>query len=158
MSGWTKREPVSNLVILGDDEGCTTKVQGLLAALTQDTMYPNRSNYELVQKNGESIHLAGSASLSRQIGPADVGKFVRCEFKGWGKAANGKFKMIEVNIYEGEPTDALKAWPRWVELNSPKPKAEKAKPEPAKATPTTATDDFSDFPGATNPEDDDLPF
>ena len=155
MSGWTKREPVSNLVILGDDEGCATKAQGLLAALTQDTMYPQRSNYELVQKNGESIHLAGSASLSRQIGPADVGKFVRCEFKGWGKAAAGKFKMIEVNIYEGEPTDALKAWPRWAELNSPKPKA---KPEAAKAVPAKADDDFSDFPGTSSLDDDDLPF
>jgi hypothetical protein len=60
--------------------------------------------------------LAGSASLSRQIFPADVGKFVKCSFQGWGKSANGKFKQIEVQIYSGEPTAEMKAWPRYGEV------------------------------------------
>jgi hypothetical protein len=156
MSGWTKREPVSNLVILGDDEGCATRASGLLAAMTQDTMYPNRSNYELVQKNGESIHLAGSASLSRQIGVTDVGHFLKCEFKGWGKSANGKFKMVEVFIWNDEPTEAMKAWPRFAECQPGA--APKAAPKaPAKVEPKAA-DDFSDFPGSVDDSPDDLPF
>lgn len=149
--GWTKREPVSNLVILGDDEGCTQKVGGLLVKITQDTMYPNRSNYELVQKDGESVHLAGSASLSRQIGPTDVGKFMRCTFKGWGKSANGKFKDIEVQIFEGEVTDDMKKWPRWRE-SQPAPLDGAAPKAAAKAG------KFDDFPEAVDEEDDDLPF
>ena len=113
---WDKRDPVSNLVILGDDEGQVRKVGGLLASIRQDNQYPSRHNYELVKQDGESIWLAGSASLSRQIFPADVGKFVKCAFQGWGKSANGKFKQIEVQIYSGEPTAEMKAWPRYGEV------------------------------------------
>jgi hypothetical protein len=114
--GWNKREAVSNLVVLGDDEGQVKTAGGLLASLRQDTMYPTRHNYELVLKTGESVWLAGSASLGRQIGPTDVGHFVKVEFQGWGQGANGKYKIVGVQIYEGEPTDAMKAWPRYKEL------------------------------------------
>ena len=149
--GWTKREPVSNLVVLGDDEGQTKKVAGLLLKLTQDTMYPARNNYELVQKNGESITLAGCASLSRQIGVTDVGHFVKCEFKGWGHSANGKFKDIEVFIWNDEPTADMKAWPRWRESQ--------ALLEPSKKTAPPKKDEaFEDVPAALDDESDDLPF
>jgi hypothetical protein len=114
--GWTKREPVSNLVVLGDDDGQVKKVGGLLASLKQDTMYPARNNYELVQKDGSSLWLAGSASIGRQVGPTDVGKFLKCEFMGWGSSKNGKFKEIDVVIWDGEPTDDMKKWPRWKEV------------------------------------------
>ena len=147
--GWNKREPVSNLVVLGDDENCAQKAGGLLAAMTQDTMYPQRSNYELVQKSGESIFLAGSASLSRQIGVTDIGHFVKCEFKGWGKAAQGKFKMVEVFIWNDEPTADMKKWPRWAELQPggmEKPKAKVKKEE------------LDDVPAALDEDDDELPF
>ena len=142
---WTKRDPVSNLVVLGDDEGQARKASGLLASVKQDTMYPSRSNYELVQKNGESIWLAGSASIGRQLGPTDVGKFIKTEFKGWGKAAAGKFKDIEVLIFEGEPTAEMKAWPRWKELHQ-----NGAQPTP----PPHRDEDFTDGPD----DGDDLPF
>jgi hypothetical protein len=114
---WKKREAVTDLVILGDDEGNVKKVGGLLAAVTQDKLYPANMNYELVQKNGESIVVAGSASLSRQISPTeDVGKFLKAEFMGWGNSRNGKFKEIDVLVWEDEPTDEMKKWPRWAEL------------------------------------------
>lgn len=138
--GWNKREPVSNLVILGDDEGNVKKVGGLLAAVTQDSMYPNRHNYELVQKNGDSINLAGSASLSRQIAPGDVGKFLKAEFIGWGKSANGKFKQIVVYLWDGEPNEEMRKWPRFAEFHG-NGKGEEA-----------------DFPNPADDPDSDLPF
>jgi hypothetical protein len=143
---WGKREPTTNLVILGDDEGCVQKAGGLLVRMIQDQQYPQRQNYELVQRNGDSIMLAGSASLSRQIFPGDVGKFLKAEFLGWGKSANGKFKQIEVNIWEGDPTEDMKKWPRFGETTKPAPEREKAK---AKAR----DDDFSDFPEAVDEDD-----
>jgi hypothetical protein len=147
--GWTKREPVGNLVVLGDDEGQVEKVGGLLAALTQDTMYPGRNNYELVQRNGESVTLAGCASLSRQIGLTDIGHFIKCQFKGWGKSANGKFKDIEVLIWNDEPTAEMRAWPRYAEVQPElEPKKKKAKKDEA----------MDDFPAALNDSSDDLPF
>jgi len=147
---WNKREPVSNLVVLGDDEGNVAKAAGLLVAVTQDTMYPNRSNYELVQQNGDSLLLAGSASLGRQIGPHDVGKFVKCRFLGWGKAAAGKFKQIEVLIWEGDVSDAMRKWPRFGE---PAKAAHAPTPAPANGP------GFDDVPGALgDSEDDGLPF
>jgi len=149
--GWTKREPVSNLVVFGDDEGQVKKAWGLLVQLTQDTMYPARNNYELVQKNGESITLAGCASLSRQIGVTDVGHFVKCEFKGWGHSANGKFKDIEVFIWNDEPTAEMKAWPRWRESQ---PSLEPAK----KGAAVKKDEAFDDFPTKLDESDDDLPF
>lgn len=148
---WGKREPTSNLVILGDDEGCVKRVGGLLVRMIQDQQYPQRQNYEIVQKNGESIMVAGSASLSRQIFPADVGKFLKAEFTGWGKSPNGKFKQIEVNVWEGDLNDDMKKWPRIGEFTNGKP------PVAAKAA-AKRDDDFSDFPEALDDADSDLPF
>lgn len=152
--GWDKREPTTNLVILGDDEGCVRKVGGLLVRMIQDQQYPQRQNYEIVQKNGESMMLAGSASLSRQIFPADIGRFLKAEFLGWGKSANGKFKQIEVNIWAGEPNEDMKKWPRFEETQNG---GKKAEPVKAKAA-GKRDEDFSDFPEALDAADDDLPF
>lgn len=140
---WQKREPVQNLVVLGDDEGQVKKIGGLLAGMRQDQRYPSRHNYELVKQDGESVWLAGSASLSNQLFPGDVGKFVKCEFKGWGRSANGKFKDIEVLIYDGEPTADMKKWPRFAELSG-KRTEQPPPPEPPE----------DEDPGG----DDDLPF
>jgi hypothetical protein len=149
---WGKREPTTNLVILGDDEGCVRKAGGLLVRMIQDQQYPQRQNYELVKKDGESIMLAGSASLSRQIFPGDVGKFLKVEFLGWGKSANGKFKQIEVNIWEGPPTEEMQKWPRYGEPVEPVRGTSAAKAKPR-------DDDFSDFPPPHDDEgESDLPF
>jgi hypothetical protein len=159
--GWQKRESVSsNLVTLGDDEGHVGKVGGLLASVRQDPN-PKYKNpvYELVQKDGSSVLLAGSASLSRQIFETDVGKFLRAEFVKWGQSPNGKFKEISVNIWEGEPNDAMKAWPRFKEfqgrINGPTPTVQKQAEK--------VRDDFDDFASpppqlAQGDDDSDLPF
>lgn len=153
--GWGKREAVSNLVILGEDEGQKRKAGGLLAAIKPDQGYPDKMNYDLVQKDGEVHTLSGSASLARQINDRDIGKFIKCEFTGWGKSANGKFKMIEVFVWEEEPTPDMKKWPQWSELNAPK--KQNGNGAPAKAA--TKGDDFDDFSDRTPPaDDDDLPF
>jgi hypothetical protein len=156
---WTKRESVSsNLVTLGDDEGHVKTVGGLLVAVRQDPN-PKYKNpvYELVQKSGESVLLAGSASLSRQIFESDVGKFLKAEFIKWGQSPNGKFKEIEVNIWDGEPNDAMKAWPRFAEFHG---KAS-GNGVTAKDVAKKARDDFDDFaapPKALDNDTDDLPF
>jgi len=146
--GWTKREPVSNLTSLGDGEGQVKKVAGLLASVQSDPN-PKFKNfiYELVQKNGESLNLAGSASLTRQINETDVGHFIKCEFKGWANSPNGKFKQIEVHIYEGEPSADMRAWPRYAEIQR------SLNPD---AAPKSVDDGFGGNEEAS--EDDDLPF
>jgi hypothetical protein len=152
---WTKREAVTNLVILGDSPDNKKKVGGLLIGCPFDRMYPDKMNYLIVQQDGEELVLSGSASLGRQLSDRDVGKFVKCEFNGWGKSANGKFKVIDVNVWEDEPNDAMKKWPRFAEFNA-KPNG---KPPIAKAIPVTpVADEFEDFPGANSDADDDLPF
>jgi hypothetical protein len=148
---WAKREAVTNLVMLGDGEGQRKKIGGLLIGAPRDRMYPDKVNYELVQKDGEVLVLSGSASLARQLGEADIGKFVKCEFTGWGKSPNGKFKAIDVNVWEGEVTPEMKQWPRYGEFNGGKPKPA------AVAQVAPAGDEFSDFDD-TAAGDEDLPF
>lgn len=151
---WAKREAVSNLVVLGDDEGQKKKVGGLLVGMPRDQGYPDKVNYQLVQKDGEVALLSGSASLARQINEHDVGKFIKCEFQGWGRSGNGKFKVIEVNVWEGEPNDEMKAWPRFAEFqNGGKKQAPKAAPVAA-----GKKDEFDGFPPPLEDTDDDLPF
>jgi hypothetical protein len=148
--GWNKRESVNdNLVILGDDPTKNKrKASGLLASVKPDRAYPDNFNYELVQKDGTSITLAGSASINRMLHADDVGKFVKAEFTGWGSSPNGKFKQVEVEVYEGEATADMKKWPRWAELQNGN----------GKPAPTKASSDFEDFRGSLEDEDDDLPF
>lgn len=145
---WAKREAVTNLVVLGEDEGQRRKVGGLLVGTPRDRTYPDKVNYELVQKDGEVILLSGSASLGRQINEHDIGKFVKCEFTGWGKSANGKFKIIDVNVWEGEPNADMKAWPRYAEFQKAKTNGHPLKEAAISAL---ELDQMAD-------EEDDLPF
>lgn len=144
---WNKREAVTNLVILGDGEGHKKKVGGLLIGMPRDSGYPDKVNYELVQQDGEVLVLSGSASIARQINERDIGKFIKCEFTGWGKSANGKFKAIDVNVWEGEPNETMKKWPRFAEFQN----------RAVRNAPTPAVSD-EDFPPPLTDEDDDLPF
>lgn len=151
---WNKREAVTNLVILGDSPDNKKKVGGLLIGTPFDRMYPDKMNYVIVQQDGEEIVLSGSASLGRQLAESDIGKFVKCEFTGWGKSNNGKFKVIDVNVWEGEPNDAMKAWPRYGEFSAPTQATKRAAAKPGRETPPH--DDFGD-PGPSD-DNDDLPF
>lgn len=153
---WGKREAVTNLVILGDASENRKKVGGLLIDCPFDRMYPDKMNYVLVQQNGEEIVLSGSASLGRQLTPDDIGKFVKCEFSGWGKSGNGKYKIIEVHVWEGEASDVMKKWPKYGTITAPKPERKTTKPPHSQPEPP---DEFEKFPGALAGDDeDDLPF
>lgn len=158
---WAKREAVTNLVVLGDGPDHKKKVGGLLIDTPFDRMYPDKMNYVLVQKSGEEIVLSGSASLGRQIAPTDVGKFVKCEFTGWGKSNNGKFKVIDVNVWEGEPNADMKAWPRYAEFAG-RTQAQRKNGNgsgPKHAAPAAPADEFEDFDNSPIADpDDDLPF
>lgn len=152
---WEKREPVTNLAVLGDEEGNKKKVGGLLIGIPKDRLYPDKSNYELVQQDGEVLVLSGSVSLRNQIGEADIGKFIKCEFTGWGKSPNGKFKAIDVFVFAGEPNDIMKKWPRFAEFQKAN-----GKPPVASRTAVQTDEVFEDFPSALEDGDDDsdLPF
>jgi hypothetical protein len=144
--GWAKRESVNeDLVILGDAPKNKKKAFGLLASVKPDRTYKDNFNYELVQKDGTSVILAGSASINRMIAEEDIGKFVRAEFTGWGSSPNGKFKQIDVQVWEGEVTPEMRAWPRWAEFNNGAKKG---------TAPSSESDDFA----TALDEDDDLPF
>lgn len=146
--GWDKREPITDLVILGDEDGNRKKVGGLLIGLPHDRGY-DKTNYEIVEQSGETITVSGSASIARQISKDDIGHFVKMEFTGWGKSPNGKFKAIEVHVWNGELSDVMKKWPRLSEFQG------NGKP----ATKTAVASSLEeDFPGALEETDDDLPF
>ena len=136
---WTKREVSSNLVIIGDAEGQVRKVGGLLAGITPDPRYPDNKRYELVQQDGTVKTLAGSASINSTVGVADVGKFLKCTFLGWEAGKNGRFKKIDVEVYEGEATADMKKWPRFAELHA---KAGKPSGEPEPEPPVEDDDDL----------------
>ena len=152
---WTKREAVTDLTILGDAEGNKKIVGGLLIGCPRDRGYPDKVNYEIVKKDGEEITLSGSSSLSRQINEQDIGKFIKCEFHGWGKSPNGKFKNIEVNVWEGEPTVDMKNWPRYTEFATFTQAQKKAAHN---GKPAEVADEFDDFAGPSPEDEDDLPF
>lgn len=159
MSGWTERESASNLVVLGDDREQTKRAAGLLLAIEADRRYPEKDNYRIITQKGEEILVSGSANLARQISKSDLGKFVKLEFTGWEKSANGKYKVIKVSVFDGAPTDVMTKWPRYAEVQAslraaPAPKA--GAPERTKQAETR--DDFEDFPSALADEDDGLPF
>lgn len=116
--GWTKREVEQNLVILGDGEGNVAKVSGLLASVKPDPRYPDNKRFELIDRDGTAKSVAGSAAINSQLGAQDIGRFVRLVFTGWGKSPNGRFKVIDVFVYDGDITDDMRKWPQWTELNS----------------------------------------
>lgn len=156
---WAKREAVTNLVMLGDAEGHRKKVGGLLVGTPRDRMYPDKMNYELAQKDGEVLVLSGSANLSRQLNESDVGKFVKCEFTGWGRSANGKYKVIDVNVWDGEVTPDMKKWPLYAETHAKLAAPAKTNGATKHAAPAPSEVDDDDFNTQTSPDaDDDLPF
>lgn len=144
--GWGKREVVDNFVTLGDSEGDVKKAGGILTRFVENRHFAQpKTDYEYVGQDGNLAVLSGSASLARQIHAEDLGKFFKAEFEGWGTSGKGKFKKIAVYIYDGEPTDTMRAWPKFAEYFG---KAAASKSAPA-----------DDYPPPHEDEDsDDLPF
>lgn len=136
---WSKREVDSNIVILGDGEGNVARVGGLLVSIRPDPRYSDNKRYELVQQDGTSKSVAGSAAINSQLGPADVGKFVKLAFAGWGSSGNGKFKKIEVQVWDGPPSPEMLKWPRYSELNGTKSNSD---PGPAQPVGDDSDDDL----------------
>lgn len=156
--GFVKREVLDNLVILGDDDGNVQKAGGILTRLIINTTFEKpKTDYEYVDKSGELKIIGGGATLARQISPSDVGKFFKMEFEGWGKSANGKFKKIAVYMWDGEPTEPMKAWPRFKEFygkSAPTPVTANARQMAEKIR-----DDFDEMPAALQDDtDESLPF
>ena len=143
--GWSKREVSANLVILGDAEGNVKSVGGLLANVSPDPRYPDNRRYELVQKDGTSKSLAGSASINSQLGIGDVGKFVKLSFTGWGHSSNGRFKEISVEVWEDAVTEDMKKWPRWAEFQNGATKAKASGEPPTPEQPAEDDDDSLPF-------------
>lgn len=157
--GWKKQEVTAGTYVsLGDDEDSVSKFGGLLLKLEQNTKYPEKIDYVVVKKDGEIIKLSGSASLARQLGSAHVGCFFKAEFLGWGKSGNGKFKQIEVHIWDGDLTPEMEAWPMLAEARANAKAGTKAPAPAGKKKPEPEGDDFGDIPSALRASDDDLPF
>jgi hypothetical protein len=155
---WGKREVVDNFITLGESEGDVTKVGGILTRFVENRHFTQpKTDYEFMGKDGKLAVLSGSASLARQIHAEDIGKFFKAEFDGWGSSANGKFKKIAVYIWDGEPNDAMRAWPEFERYYGKQP-AKNGSPPVAKAAAKSGPDDFDDPPAGLDERDDDLPF
>lgn len=146
---WKERN-MESAVGLGDDKakGQRTKVGGLLAAVRESD---TGKIYTLIQKNGEELDVWGSVAIDNQVRhDADIGKFVKFEFVGWGTSKRGmKFKEIVVSVWDGEPTSEMRKWPRYEEIQQQVRAGDR--PQVDNGPPHTDDDD----PG--EPEDD-LPF
>lgn len=155
---WGKREVVDNFVTLGDGEADVSKTGGILTRFVENNHFAQpKTDYEFVGKDGALAVLSGSASLARQIHAEDLGKFFKAEFEGWGSSGKGKFKKIAVYIWNGEPNEAMKAWPKFSEYYG-KAASNGAS---AKETAKKVRDDFDDFanpPKQLQDDTDDLPF
>lgn len=160
--GFVKREVAENFISLGDGEGDAQQVGGILTRFVPNSHFSKpKTDYEFIDKAGATQLLSGSASLSRKIHAEDIGKFFKATFLGWKNSANGKYKDIDIAVWDGEPTEVMKAWPKFAQCygkSSPLPvtavAAKFAQPTPP------PKDDFEDMPepirqGAI---DDDLPF
>jgi len=163
--GWQKRE-MGEFRKLGDGEGQVKTASGLLIAI-DDGNYDNLL-YKLMQESGTIHVVPGSAAMDSQLGPHDVGEFVRLDFTGWGESAAGrKFKQIEVRVWRGEYDEQMKTWPRFREFHPENGSPSKAKPKSEKPKSEKTGDvrhvgeDYTEKPKAVaeaEEEDDGLPF
>ena len=116
---WEKRETTDGVGI-GDGDGQQEKAGGLLAGIK--TVEGNDGPflvYEMVQKDGTSLGVFGSASIDSRLNTKDVGSFVKFVFEGWGKSKAGrKFKQIDVQVWGSDFSDDMKEWPRFAEIHN----------------------------------------
>lgn len=115
-NGWEDRESVEDLYILGGDQGQHKQVSGLLIQTTPDKKYAGNIHFHFEQKDGSVLQVPGSASLLRQLGPQDVGLFVRISYEGMGKSANGRYKIFKVQVYTGAHRPEFLQWPSYKKL------------------------------------------
>ncbi len=121
---WEKRETTDGVGI-GDGDGQQEKAGGLLAAIkTVEGSDGPFQVYEMVQKDGTSLGVFGSASINSRLSEGDIGSFVKFHFEGWGKSKGGrKFKQIDVQVWGSDFSDDMKKWPRFDEIRNGASKA-----------------------------------
>lgn len=142
---WSKRN-TGELLVLGDANGQVRKAGGLLVGVRKSSEYDNFL-FDFVKQNGDTVAVAGSTTINNVLGPRDIGKFVKIEFLGWGQGKSGrKFKDIDVQVWDGEPTDDMRAWPRYHEFQN------------SGAVDDQTHSDDRDAAYGVDEEDDDLPF
>ena len=112
------RYPKRDTVTLGDDQakGERPYVYGLLADIRDHEKFSDKKVYEIVEEDGTNTLVSGCGALDAQLGPECVGAFVELTFTGWGANDRGKFRSVKVQ-WDTEPTEAMKRWPRWKEIN-----------------------------------------
>ena len=117
--GWTELEN-NDAISLGDkpakdDRPAQRKKAGGLLVRIEYDQGPKKNSaiYELVQSDGTSLRVWGSAAIDRKLSKANVGQFLRLEFKSIEQTKDGTdFKVIKVEVYGGELTDKMMNWPR----------------------------------------------
>ncbi len=143
--GWKKRE-ITDGIGIGEKDGQRRAAGGLLVEIRTDVGENNSTIYELVQKDGASLQVWGSATIDGKLRSSDIGRFVKMKYLGMAKGKSGRtYKDIDVAVWDAPLTDVMKEWPRVGEFSG----EGAAKP----------ADDFEDFPEALDDdEDDSLPF
>lgn len=132
--GFEPLEP-ANLIVLGDKQKQTRAFGGLLIDIVKDEQYPEKMRYLCVGRDGEEYEVAGNAALARRIKPSHVGCLIKLEFKGWQRAGNNSYKILEVQAQpRSRTTDEQKAkFPRWHDFE---PKTDESKEQPGTARST----------------------
>lgn len=126
--GFEPLEP-ANLIVLGDKKKQSRAFGGLLIDIVKDEQYPEKVRYLCVGRDGEEYEVAGNAALARRIKKSHIGCLIKLEFKGWQRAGNNSYKILEVQAQpRSRTTEAqIAKFPRWNDF------AEGAEGEPATA-------------------------
>ena len=141
---WEKQE-TPEAIGIGDGKDQKPKAGGLLAEVREvEGDNGPFMVYDFVQRDGTTQAVYGSSAIDRELkSGVHVGRFIKLVFKERVAGKKGReFKDIDVEIWKGDPTDDMRAWPRFEELQ-PKP---------------VAAPSIDEFPGALDASDDDLPF
>lgn len=110
--GWESRSN-DDLFVLGEPrDGQHEKVQGLLIKIEEDRKYEGNYKYHFEQRNGDVLIVPGSTTMNRQIGPQDIGLFMRIKYLGTEKGRNGRFKTFDIQAYTGTDfTEGMREYP-----------------------------------------------
>jgi hypothetical protein len=98
-SAWETRRGSGSILVLGDESGQLQEIEGTLTARRVSPAYADNFLYDISTSDGESVTIAGTASLNARLTEHDIGRYVAITFKGWGATKRGnKFKDIDVRV------------------------------------------------------------
>ena len=101
---FVERRGSGMILVLGDGPDQIQHVEGALVSREPSSKFPNQFLYEFQTPDGEHLTVAGCGAVNARLSEADVGKYVKLDFVGWGKAPNGPFKNVRVLV--GKPRQA----------------------------------------------------